>query len=176
MEELIFPSSTLVIFLQLFLAMVLGMAVGAERSIAGKTAGMRTYALVSMGSALFIIISSIVTSAYLGVVNFDPLRVAAGVVTGIGFIGAGVIIFRETSLRGMTTAAGLWVAAGIGMAVGFQLYLIAVFAAALTLFVFTAMWFIEEHLEARLNFYRTRTTVVNGESETKAESENSANE
>jgi len=153
MEELIFPASNLGIFVQLLVAMLLGMMVGTERSIAGKTAGMRTYALVSMGSALFVIVSVSVTAAYLGVVNFDPLRVAAATVTGIGFIGAGIIIFRETTLRGLTTAAGLWVSAGIGIAVGFRLYFIAVFAALLTLFVFTAMWFIEEYFEDRLLYY-----------------------
>ena len=153
MEELIFPASNLGIFVQLLVAMLLGMIVGTERSIAGKTAGMRTYALVSMGSALFIIVSVSVSAAYLGVVNFDPLRVAAAIITGIGFIGAGIIIFRETTLRGLTTAAGLWASAGIGIAIGFRLYFIGVLAALLILFVFTAMWFIEEYFEGKLLYY-----------------------
>ncbi|HEX9608763.1 MAG TPA: MgtC/SapB family protein [Candidatus Paceibacterota bacterium] len=163
METLIFPASNIGIAGQLITAMLLGMLVGAERAIAGKTAGMRTYALVSMGSALFTVISVGISAAYLGVVNFDPLRVAAGIITGIGFIGAGIIIFRESSLRGLTTAAGLWVAAGIGMAVGFKLYFIAVFASLLTLFVFTVMWFVEERLEEKLRIYAAKkpTTIVN---------------
>lgn len=150
MEDLIFPANNIGILTQLLVAMLLGMLLGAERTIAGKSAGMRTYALISMGSALFIIISTTVSSTYLGVVNFDPLRVTAAIITGIGFIGAGIIIFRETTLRGLTTAAGMWIAAGVGVAIGFQLYLLAIFAAVLTLFVFTAMWFVEEHFEERL--------------------------
>lgn len=167
MEDFIFPTNNIGIAVQLLSAMLLGMLVGAERSIAGKTAGMRTYALVSMGSALFVVISIIVTSAYLGVVNFDPLRIPAAIITGIGFIGAGIIIFRETTLRGLTTAAGLWVAAGIGIAIGFKLYLLAVFTAFLTLFVFTAMWFIEEHLEDRLRRIYGKKQATTAEEEQK---------
>lgn len=172
MEELIFPGSHITILLQLVTAMVLGILLGAERSIAGKTAGMRTYALVTMGSCLFIIVSVSVGAAFLGVVNFDPLRVAAAIVTGIGFIGAGIIIFRDQSLRGLTTAAGLWVAAGIGMAVGFKLYLIAVFAAVLTLFAFTVLWFVEEYLETKWEIFvndHERALLVKEKAEERAE-------
>jgi len=131
------------IFLQLAVAALLGGVIGIERSVAHKTAGMRTYALVSMSAALFIVISNVVTSQYIGITNFDPLRVASQVVVGIGFIGAGLIIFKRSKLRGLTTAAGLWMAAGIGMAVGYELYAIAVFVSALTIFIFTIMWAIE---------------------------------
>ena len=88
-DPLIIPELS-VLFTQLILAAFLGLLIGTERSIAGKTAGMRTYALVSMGSSLFVIISTAVTAVYLPHTNFDPLRVAAGVVTGIGFIGVGI--------------------------------------------------------------------------------------
>ena len=151
--EIILPGSQLEVLFQLLAAMLLGMVMGAERSIAQKTAGMRTYALVAMGSALFVIISSLVASAFLGLVDFDPLRVTAAIIVGIGFIGAGVIIFRETTLQGLTTAAGMWVAAGVGVAVGFKLYLIAIFASMLTLFAFTAMWMIENFVEEHINFF-----------------------
>ena len=148
--ELIPAPGQLEMFLQLALAMLLGMFLGAERSIAGKTAGMRTYALVALGACLFIVISVTVTGVYLPLVDFDPLRVAAAVVTGIGFLGAGLIILQENSLRGLTTAAGLWVAAGIGVAVGYQMYDIAVFTTFLTLIVFTFMWYIEEMIKSRV--------------------------
>ncbi len=135
-------------FLQLALAMILGVLLGTERSIAGKTAGMRTYALVSLGACLFVIISVVITAQYYPHgINFDPLRVAAGIITGIGFLGAGLIIMREHRLRGLTTAAGLWVAAGIGVAVGYQLYDVAIYTTFLTLVVFTLMWFIEEKIK-----------------------------
>lgn len=132
------------IFWQLFLAVVLGGFLGLERAFAGKVAGLRTFALVSMGSALFVIISEIVARNYLGATNLDPLRMASQIVVGIGFIGAGLIIFHNRKLSGLTTAAGLWVSAGIGMAVGYKLYVIAVFVTILTLFVFTLMWLIEK--------------------------------
>lgn len=130
-------------FLQLLLALVLGAALGIERTFARKVAGMRTFGMVAMGSCLFIIISELVTLTYLEQTNFDPMRLAAGVVTGIGFLGTGLIIFKEKRLSGLTTAAGLWLACGIGMAVGFKLFGIAIFATILTLFNFTVMWVIE---------------------------------
>lgn len=132
------------IFGQLFLAMVLAGLLGLERFLAGKVAGLRTFALVSMGSALLVIVSEEVSQRYLGLVDFDPLRVASQIIVGIGFLGAGLIIFREKKISGLTTAAGLWVSAGIGIAVGFKLYAVAIFATLLTLFVFTIMWFFEK--------------------------------
>ena len=138
--DLIPPPGQIEVFLQLALAMILGVLLGTERSIAGKTAGMRTYALVSLGSCLFVVVSVITSAKYLPFVDFDPLRIAAGIVTGIGFLGAGLIIMREQRLRGLTTAAGLWVAAGIGVAVGYQLYDVAIYTTFLTLIVFTLMY------------------------------------
>ena len=135
------------IFLQLFIAAVLGGLLGLERALAGKTAGMRTFALVSMGSALFIIISEIIGSKYLGISAFDPIRVASQIIVGIGFLGAGLIIFKESKISGLTTAAGLWVSAGIGVSVGYKLYSIAVFVTILTIFIFTIMWFIERKIK-----------------------------
>ena len=144
MEELLL--SNVSTFIPLVVALVLGGLLGLERSFAGKTAGMRTYALVSVGSALFIIISQIVVSDFTGVTNFDPLRVASQIIVGIGFLGAGSIILNDDTGRvgGLTTAAGLWVSAGIGMAVGFGLYCIAVFVTVLTLLVFTGLWYLEQ--------------------------------
>lgn len=154
--EVVFNSTNIVLFLQVSLAMLLGMVLGVERSIAGKTAGMRTYALVSMGACLFVVSSAMYTAPLIGFINFDPLRIASGIITGVGFLGAGIIIFRDTSLRGLTTAAGLWVAAGIGIAVGYELYALAVFTTTLTLFIFTALWFIEEFLENHFSFSKNK--------------------
>ena len=132
----------------LMVALVLGSALGLERSLAGKTAGVRTFGLVSMGSCLFILIARFVIPT-VDTFNYDPLRVAAGVIMGIGFLCGGVIIFKDSTLTGLTTAAGLWVASGIGMAVGYGLVNLALFATATTLLVFTAFWFIEQKVIAR---------------------------
>ncbi|MBI1999133.1 MAG: MgtC/SapB family protein [Parcubacteria group bacterium] len=139
-----FDPGTEDVLARLIVATVLGLLLGTERVIAHKTAGMRTFALVSLGAALFIVISEIVTRQFIGVTNFDPLRVAAHVVTGIGFLGAGILIVKNAhAVQGVTTAAGLWVAAGIGIASGFGLYLLAVATTLIALFIFTVVWFAE---------------------------------
>lgn len=134
----------MVVFGKLLLSVLLGMLVGTERVAAGKSAGSRTFALVALGSCLFIIMSETVNATYLGLVNFDPMRVAASTVLGIGFLGGGLIYLQGKALQGLTTAAGVWVAAGIGMSVGFGLYAIAIFTSSLTLLVFTFMWIVED--------------------------------
>ena len=135
-------------FVRLLVATLLGMSLGVERAVAQKTAGMRTYALVSMGAALFIVISEIISAQYAGQVgSLDPLRMASQIIVGIGFLGAGLIIFRDSQLSGLTTAAGLWVASGIGMAAGFGLFEIAIFATVLTIFVFTILWYLERKVK-----------------------------
>jgi len=139
-----FADPTIVMFGKLFLALVLGAVIGTERAIIAKqVAGTRTFATVALGSCLFIVTANYVSFAYLGVMNFDPLRTAAAVITGIGFLGAGLIIFRSNSLHGVTTAAGLWLVAGIGMAVGFGMYAIAIFSTVLTLLTFSGVWYME---------------------------------
>jgi putative Mg2+ transporter-C (MgtC) family protein len=124
------------------------MLVGTERTVAGKSAGMRTYGLVVMGSALFVIVAEVVTPTLASFGNIDQLRVMASVISGMGFLGAGLIIFREheRGLTGLTTAAGLWVAAGIGITVGYRLYEIALSATLLTITAFTAMWHLERQV------------------------------
>lgn len=133
--------------IKLLIALLLGVVIGVERVWAHKTAGMRTYALVSLGSALFIIISEMVAQKYLGVTNFDPLRLASQIIVGVGFIGTGVIFTKGMELKGLTTATGLWVAAGIGMACGFGLFNLAIVVSVLTLFIFIVLWFIEHFLK-----------------------------
>jgi putative Mg2+ transporter-C (MgtC) family protein len=143
-----FMDTTTVMFLKLLLAIFLGALIGTERAVLAKQpAGTRTFGLVALGACLFILMSNYVDSAYLGVVNFQPLQLAAGVATGIGFIGAGLIIFRGDTVHGVTTAAGLWIATAIGMAVGFGMYAVAVFTALLTLIMFTGMWFVEDRFK-----------------------------
>jgi len=141
--EFITDLETADIFIRLFVALFLGMFLGLERAFAGKTAGMRTYSLVSMGSALFVLISIIIGEEYIGRTSFDPLRMAAQIITGIGFIGAGLIIFRDRKLSGLTTAAGLWVAAGVGIVVGYGFFDIGIIVSLLTVMVFTIVWYFE---------------------------------
>src|SRR3989338_10931635 len=98
------------------LAAFLGMLVGFEREYRGKPAGLRTYMLVALGAALFTILSATSLAGDLGRSSFDPSRIASQVVVGIGFIGGGLIIFKNDRMEGLTTAAGLWATAAIGMA------------------------------------------------------------
>ena len=152
-------------FVRLLVAALLGMSLGVERAVAGKTAGMRTYALVSMGAALFIVVSELVLAQYSGApgASLDPLRVASQIVMGVGFLGAGLIIFRDYQVSGLTTAAGLWVASGIGMAAGFGLFEIAIFSAVLTILVFTGLWYLEMKIKelSRTVTNPTRRGAVN---------------
>lgn len=112
---------------RLLLAGVMGGLIGLERELRAKEAGFRTHFIVALGSALFMIISQFAFSG-----RFDAARVAAQVVSGIGFIGAGVIIFQKNVVRGVTTAAGLWVAAAIGLACGAGMFDVAGAAALMT--------------------------------------------
>src|SRR3989344_5493102 len=118
-----YTDPTMVMFGQLLLAAFLGLAIGTERSIvAQQRAGMRTFALVSLGACALVIAGQAIDLQFLGIVNFDPARIAAGIVQGVGFIGAGLIFMRGDSVHGITTAAGLWVSASIGVLVAFHLY------------------------------------------------------
>lgn len=118
---------------RLILSMVLGMVVGAERKRKGQIAGIRTFALISMGACLAMLLSIYVPQVYLGLKNGDPGRIAAQVITGIGFIGGGAMIHMKGSVRGLTTAAGIWMTAIIGMAVGIGMYLCSIGATLLIL-------------------------------------------
>ena len=133
------------LFSKLVIAMVCGMLLGTERLLSHKAAGMRTYAIVAMGSALFVMTGDLIFSRYGTAVA--PSAIMQGIITGIGFMGAGVIIFRDSNVVGLTTASGLWVAAGIGMAAGFGLYTLAVLTTLLALFVFIVLWHIEQAIK-----------------------------
>ena len=121
---------TWVFIFRLVVAGLLGTVVGIEREWRVKEAGFRTHFLVSLGSALFMIEEFL---AYHDGLRLDPSRVAAQVVSGIGFIGAGAIIFHRQIVRGLTTAASLWAIAGVGMATGAGMYGVAAAATVLTL-------------------------------------------
>lgn len=123
--------------IRLLFAAVLGGVIGLEREYHAKEAGFRTHVLVAVGSALFMLISQYGFDAFLGVksVSFDPSRIASQVVTGIGFIGAGTIIFQKKFIRGLTTAAGIWVTGAIGLACGCGMYFIAAVTTAIVILV-----------------------------------------
>ncbi|MCI1719419.1 MAG: MgtC/SapB family protein [Bacteroidales bacterium] len=121
--------------LRLLVAGLLGAAVGLEREYRAKEAGYRTHFLVCLGSALMMIVSKYGFDDHLveGTIRLDPSRIAAQVVTGIGFIGAGTIIFQKQIVRGLTTAAGIWATAGIGLAVGAGMYFMSITCTILVL-------------------------------------------
>lgn len=134
---------------KLALALFLGMCLGIERVVAGKIAGMRTYGLVTMGSALFTMIGVTVAGGYGSTpALIESIRMTAQIITGIGFIGAGLILFNGSKVSGVTTAAGIWVSAGVGVATGYGLYVLAVATTVLALVTFTVLWYVEERLKA----------------------------
>jgi len=116
---------------KLVLAMVLGGLVGLEREITNRPAGFRTHTLVCMGSTLVMVTSMHLFRLYHDIVNLDPARLGAQVISGIGFLGAGTILKDKTRVRGLTTAASLWVVACIGLAVGAGLYGLSILVAVL---------------------------------------------
>jgi len=123
-------STEIVMALRLLLAAALGAIIGYQRERAGKPAGLRTHTLICVGAALFTI-----ASIY-GFGGADPARIAAGIVAGIGFLGAGAIFHRETGIvQGLTTAATIWAVAAIGLTAGAGLYLISAITTAVVLIV-----------------------------------------
>ena len=135
-----------ILITRLVIAGLLGGIIGVEREFRAKEAGVRTHFIVALGSALFMIISQF---AFEGKPH-DAARVAAQVVSGIGFIGAGVIIFQRNVIRGVTTAAGLWVAAAIGMACGDGMYPVALAATLLTVLCLEMMHFINMQVSEKV--------------------------
>jgi putative Mg2+ transporter-C (MgtC) family protein len=148
----IFDAAFLLVIGKLSLAMILGLILGLERIYAHKTVGLRTYALASVATCFFIIISLYI-GTNIAVVgdSFNPAHIAAAVITGIGFLGAGLIFFKDDHVQNLTTAAGLWTCAGIGMAVGFGMFGEAIFATLLTFFVLSILSIVER--KVRLKFF-----------------------
>lgn len=136
------------IIYRLILAAALGAILGIEREYVGKSAGLRTYMLVCFGSALYTVLSAEAFNDYAGIVSFDPSRIVSQIVVGVGFIGAGLIIFQENKIRGLTTAAEMWVVAAIGAAVGLKFYIVAIFSMIFILLILSlTRWF---DLEAKI--------------------------
>ena len=112
--------------LNILLAVLLGFAIGYERKLRYKEAGIRTHTIVCVGSALIMVVSKY---GFADIMEYDASRVAAQIVSGIGFLGAGIIIYRKHEIHGLTTAAGVWATAGVGMAAGAGMYVVAAGAA-----------------------------------------------
>jgi putative Mg2+ transporter-C (MgtC) family protein len=136
------------IILQLVLAMVLGGLVGLEREFHKKEAGLRTFILVCLGATLFTVISLQFSASSLGKigVEYDPTRIIGQIVLGIGFLCAGLIIFRGARVEGLTTAAALWITAAIGATIGVEFYFLAIFVTFLTVLILAGFRLIEEKL------------------------------
>jgi putative Mg2+ transporter-C (MgtC) family protein len=134
------------LLLRLLLAALLGAAIGLERELKQKSAGLRTNTLIAVGAALFTLMSIEMAE---GVFGADPTRITAQIVTGIGFLGAGAIIRTGGSVQGLTTAATVWVNAAIGMAAGGGRYVLAIGATALTMIVLLALTRLENLIARR---------------------------
>lgn len=148
---------------RLLLASLLGGMIGIDREIRSKEAGIRTHFLVALGAALVMIISQhgfndvINTPGY----DLDPARVAAQVVSGIGFIGAGMIIIQQKTVKGLTSAAGIWTTAAIGLTVGGGLYTLSIVAAGLTLLAFELSLLISKRFGSKMVRLTVATTEEN---------------
>lgn len=142
------------VILRVCLATILGGVVGMERERSERAAGLRTHAMVGLGAAAFMVISAFGFKDILGsnAVGLDPSRVAAQIVTGIGFLGAGTIIFQRETVKGLTTAASIWVVAAIGTAVGGGMYVLAASTTVLTLGVLAGLKPVENR------WFRSRRT------------------
>ena len=151
---------------KLFVAAILGGIIGWERHKRGRPAGLRTHLLVCIGVTLMMLVSEHIFLKYQGyghnsVLRIDPARIAAQVVTGIGFLGAGTIMRSRTSIRGLTTAASLWVVAGIGLAVGSGFILPAIFTTVIAMAILTLNSLVEKKMKR--NKYRTIKMLITGQ-------------
>lgn len=146
--------------LGVLVAVVLGFAIGFERKLRFKEAGIRTHTIVCVGSALMMVVSKY---AFEGM-QADASRVAAQIVSGIGFLGAGIIMFRGQKMHGLTTAAGIWATAGVGMAAGAGLYVVAT-GATVILIVVQCIFHINCRLFRTKRYYQVKIVFRNTENE-----------
>lgn len=144
---------------RLIVAALLGAALGFERSLSGKHAGMRTYALVSLGSCLFTVAGTLASFELSMFAGINPLQIASSIVVGIGFIGAGLAAARgdNSGHVELTTAAGILVGAGVGMAVGYGLFQIALASAILGILIFSLLAKVEHRMRMRFGSVSTET-------------------
>ena len=154
------------ILFRLFLAAVLGAVVGLEREVHGRPAGIRTYLLLCMGSALIMVVSELLFFKYeakglTDILRADPGRIAAQAITGIGFLGAGVILRYKDTIRGLTTAAAIWVACAVGLAIGAGFYLFGGAVTGLTLVSLVGLKALERRLKK--DWYKEMTVVARDE-------------
>ena len=150
------------VLLRLAVATTLGVLIGLERERLDRAAGLRTHTLVAIASALVMIVSAFGFNDALttdGSVSLDPSRVAAQVISGIGFLGAGMIIFRKNTVHGLTTAASIWAVAGVGLAAGGGLFVAAVLATAFMLLVQTGLRPLERRFFAHPQEHRLELRV-----------------
>jgi putative Mg2+ transporter-C (MgtC) family protein len=131
------------ILTRLVLSLILSGFIGLERQVHRRSAGLRTHILVSLGSCLIMLTSLYVFDIYKNQTTMDPARIAAGVITGIGFLGAGTIIREREGIKGLTTAASLWVVAGIGLAMGCGFYRAGIYATILSLAALVVLRYLE---------------------------------
>jgi putative Mg2+ transporter-C (MgtC) family protein len=136
------------IALKFVLAAILGGVIGIEREIRDKPAGLRTNILICVGSTLFMSISTKVAAMLGG----DPTRIAAQIISGIGFLGAGAVLHSHGFVLGLTTAATIWVVAGVGMAIGSGMYTVAVFTTVMSLITLYFLSFIEDKIQGRKSY------------------------
>ncbi len=133
---------------QLILALILGALIGLEREYKRKGAGLQTYSLIALGTCLFTKLSFTFFNSFSDKagLSFDPSRVIQAIAIGIGFIGAGIIIYRKPKVEGLTTAAGLWVVSAIGIAVGFELYALAIVSTLLVIAILAGLGLLEKKI------------------------------
>ncbi len=144
------------IIMRLILSAVLSGMIGLERQLHKRTAGLRTHILVSLGSCLIMLTSLYVFDIYKELTHVDPARIAAGVITSIGFLGAGTIIREKEGVKGLTTAASLWVVAGIGLAVGCGFKRAAIYSTIIAVAVLFFLRFAEGIMEDRKNYTKSK--------------------
>lgn len=144
-------STEIICILRMLLAVALGFMIGFERKMRSKEAGIRTHTIVCVGACLFTIVS------LYGFDGSDKARVAAQIVSGIGFIGAGMIFYNKSTIHGLTTAAGIWATAAIGMAVGVGMYIISVVASAIIILV---QWIMHLNIKIFHTHRNLRLSVV----------------
>lgn len=138
--------------LRIAVAIVLGGLIGYERETLDKSAGLRTHMLVSLGAALFMVASILIVQDFAtgdGTSRLDPTRIGSTIVTGVGFLGGGIIFRQEDRVHGLTTAAGLWVAAAIGLACGAGYFVLAIGGSILTVTILAMIRPLEKRFENR---------------------------